>query len=44
MFLLVSQIHIFLNFAIAGREVRNGFELKTNDYERIFEHDGEGLQ
>lgn len=25
MFLLVSTMHIFLNFAIAGREVRNGF-------------------
>ena len=44
MFLLVSQIHIFQNFAIVGREVRNGFfKLKANGYERIFEHYGEGL-
>ena len=34
MFLLVSTMHIFLNFAIAGREVRNGFfKLKANGYE-----------
>ena len=35
MFLLVSTKHIcFSNFAIVGREVRNGFfKLKANGYE-----------